>query len=64
MSRNTPRPEDRPLLRELIRIPERVSTSDFVLKLGEAVTPEGAEAALRDYVVTDRLRGNFDEHWT
>ncbi|MEU2891690.1 BREX-2 system ATPase PglY [Streptomyces albidoflavus] len=61
MSRNTPRPEDRPLLRELIRIPERVSTSDFVLKLGEAVTPEGAEAALRDYVVTDRLRGNFDE---
>ncbi|MFJ3591927.1 phage resistance protein [Streptomyces sp. NPDC090231] len=56
-----PRPEDRPLLRELIDIPERVSTSDFVLKLGEAVTAEGAEAALRDYVVTDRLLGNFDE---
>ncbi|MCC3766277.1 phage resistance protein [Streptomyces sp. UNOC14_S4] len=61
MSRNTPRPEDRPLLRELIDIPESVSTSDFVLKLNEAVTPEGAEAALKDYVVTDRLLGNFDE---
>lgn len=61
MSRNTPRPEDQPLLRELIHIPESVSTSDFVLKLNEAVTPDGAEAALKDYVVTDRLLGNFDE---
>lgn len=61
MSRNSPRPEDRPLLRELINIPETVSTSDFVLKLNEAVTPEGARAALKDYVVTDRLLGNFDE---
>lgn len=61
MNRNNPRPEDRPLLRELIDIPESVSTSDFVLKLNEAVTPEGAEAALKDYVVTDRLLGNFDE---
>ncbi|MFD9841070.1 BREX-2 system ATPase PglY [[Kitasatospora] papulosa] len=61
MSRNNSRPEDRPLLRELIDIPESVSTSDFVLKLNEAVTPEGAEAALKDYVVTDRLLGNFDE---
>lgn len=41
MSRNNSRPEDRPLLRELIDIPESVSTSDFVLKLNEAVTPEG-----------------------
>lgn len=61
MSRNTPRPEDRPLLRELIDIPDRVSTSDFVLKLSEAVTPEGAKAALKDYVVTDRLLGNFND---
>ncbi|MFF8386153.1 phage resistance protein [Streptomyces kanasensis] len=61
MSRNNSRPEDRPLLRELIDIPESVSTSDFVLKLNEAVTAEGAEAALKDYVVTDRLLGNFDE---
>ncbi|MFD0427565.1 DUF6079 family protein [Streptomyces zhihengii] len=61
MSRNNSRPEDRPLLRELIDIPESVSTSDFVLKLNEAVSAEGAEAALKDYVVTDRLLGNFDE---
>ncbi|WP_405884339.1 phage resistance protein [Streptomyces sp. NBC_01384] len=61
MSKNNSRPEDRPLLRELIDIPESVSTSDFVLKLNEAVTPEGVEAALKDYVVTDRLLGNFDE---
>ncbi|MCD0452638.1 hypothetical protein LO762_26150 [Actinocorallia sp. API 0066] len=61
MSRGTPRPEDRPLLRELIDIPESVSTSDFVLKLSEAVTPEGAGTALKEYVVTDRLVGNFGE---
>ncbi|MCX4501041.1 BREX-2 system ATPase PglY [Streptomyces anulatus] len=61
MSRNNSRPEDQPLLRELIDIPESVSTSDFVLKLNEAVTPGGVEAALKDYVVTDRLLSNFDE---
>lgn len=61
MSRNPSRLEDRPLLRELINIPESVSTSDFVLKLSEAVTPDGAEAALKEYVVTDRLVGNFGE---
>lgn len=49
-----------PLLRDVIDIKESISTSDFVLNLAEAVTPEGAEAALRDYVVTDRLRDNFD----
>jgi len=38
-----------------------VSTSDFVLKLSEAVTPAGAEAALKEYLVTDRLVGNFGE---
>ncbi|GAA3739320.1 BREX-2 system ATPase PglY [Salinactinospora qingdaonensis] len=50
-----------PLLRDLIDIKESISTSDFVLSLTEAVTPEGAEHALRDYVVTERLRENFDE---
>ncbi|MFE4674491.1 phage resistance protein [Streptomyces sp. NPDC056723] len=60
-SKGKARPEDRPLLRELIDIPERVSTSDYVLKLNEAVTPEGVEGALRDYVVTDRLKANFNE---
>lgn len=48
-----------PLLRELIDIPERTSTSDFVLKLTDGVTD--AEETLREYVITDRLVGNFDE---
>ncbi|MFD6752507.1 BREX-2 system ATPase PglY [Micromonospora gifhornensis] len=48
-----------PLLREFIDIPERTSTSDFVLKLADSVAD--ADATLRDYVITDRLLGNFDE---
>jgi hypothetical protein len=48
-----------PLLREFIDIPERTSTSDFVLKLTDGVT--NAEETLREYVITDRLVGNFDE---
>ncbi|MCK9895423.1 phage resistance protein [Frankia sp. AgB32] len=48
-----------PLLREVIDIPERTSDSDFVLKLTEGVTD--AAATMRDYVLTDRLVGNFDE---
>jgi hypothetical protein len=51
----------RPLLREVMNVPESVSTSDYVLKLAEAVTPEGARKALADYVVTDRLLENYDE---
>ncbi|MDX2760738.1 BREX-2 system ATPase PglY, partial [Streptomyces europaeiscabiei] len=50
-----------PLLRDVIDIKESISTSDFVLQLSEATTPEGAERALRDYVVTERLLENFDE---
>ncbi|MEW1721850.1 phage resistance protein [Streptomyces sp. NPDC093109] len=50
-----------PLLRDVIDIKTSISTSDFVLKLAEAVTEEGAARALRDYVVTDRLLENFDE---
>ena len=50
-----------PLLREVIDIKESISTSDFVLSLAEAVTREGAEAALADYVVTDKLLDNFDD---
>src|SRR4029453_4616644 len=52
-------PDQPPLLRELIDIPERTSTSDFVLKLTEGVSD--AEATLRDYVITDRLVANFDQ---
>jgi hypothetical protein len=50
-----------PLLRDVIDIKTSISTSDFVLKLAEAVTEQGAERALRDYVVTERLLENFDE---
>ncbi|GAA4517923.1 BREX-2 system ATPase PglY [Nonomuraea ferruginea] len=50
-----------PLLKDVIDIKESISTSDFVLRLAEAVTPEGAEHALKDYVVTERLLENFDE---
>jgi len=47
------------LLRDYITIPERTSTSDFVLKLADSVTD--ATATLAEYVITDRLVGNFDE---
>ncbi|MGW5396851.1 BREX-2 system ATPase PglY [Streptomyces sp. NPDC003952] len=50
-----------PLLRDVINIKESISTSDFVLQLSEATTPKGAELALKDYVVTERLLENFDE---
>ncbi|WP_369203610.1 DUF6079 family protein [Streptomyces sp. PU-14G] len=50
-----------PLLRDVIDIKESISTSDFVLQLSEATTPQGAERALHDYVVTERLLENFDE---
>lgn len=49
------------LLRDVIHIKESISTSDFVLQPPEATAPEGAERALRDYVVTERLLENFDE---
>jgi hypothetical protein len=48
-------PSAAPLLRGVIDIPERTSTSDFVLRLADA------ETTMRDYVVTERLVGNFDE---
>ncbi|MFB7393556.1 phage resistance protein [Streptomyces sp. NPDC056191] len=56
-----PTPATAPLLRDVIDIKTSISTSDFVLKLAEAVTDEGSERALRDYVVTERLLENFDE---
>lgn len=56
-----PDQEQRPLLRDVIRIKESISTSDFVLQLAEATTPDGAERALKDYVVTERLLENFDD---
>ena len=51
----------RPLLRELISIPERVSTNDFVLKLSDGITDAQADATIADYVVTLQLAVAFDE---
>ncbi|WP_327066329.1 BREX-2 system ATPase PglY [Kitasatospora sp. NBC_01302] len=56
-----PTPAQPPLLRDVIDIKQSISTSDYVLKLAEAVTDEGAAAALKDYVLTERLLENFDE---
>ncbi|MFD4341530.1 phage resistance protein [Streptomyces anulatus] len=50
-----------PLLRDVFHIKTSISTSDYVLKLAEAVTEDGAADALRNYVVTERLLENFDE---
>ena len=49
------------LLRELIDIPERVQTGDFVLKLSEGVTEAEAAATIRSYVVTPQLATAFDK---
>ncbi len=46
------------LLRDLIKIPERVHKGDFVMSLAEGVTDPGA--TLRHYVVTPQLVRAFD----
>jgi nucleotide-binding universal stress UspA family protein len=51
----------KPLLAELIDIKETISTSDFVQGLVEAVSEDDATQAVRDYVVTERLLGNYDQ---
>lgn len=48
------------LLRDLIDIPERTSADDYVLRLSESVDDHAA-SALKEYVVTDALAGNFDQ---
>ncbi|WP_067565329.1 BREX-2 system ATPase PglY [Nocardia acidivorans] len=53
--------DQRPLLRDLIDIKEHVAGSDYVLTLADAVTEEGSTKAVQDYVLTERLLGNFDE---
>jgi hypothetical protein len=53
--------DTRPLLRDLIHIPERVQTSDFVLKLAEGITEQSAAATIASYVVTPELRARFDD---
>lgn len=53
--------DQRPLLRDLIEIKEHIAGSDYVLTLADAVTEEGSTKAVEDYVLTERLLGNFDE---
>lgn len=48
------------LLRDLIDIPERVQTNDFVLKLSDGVTEEAAASTITNYVVTPQLAKAFD----
>jgi hypothetical protein len=52
-------PNSKPTIGELFDLPEHVGANDFVLKLSEAITRP--EATVKDYVVTDQLRGCFDE---
>lgn len=49
----------RPLIRDLIDIPERVHQGDFVLKLADGL--DHAKATVRDYVVTPQLELCFDD---
>lgn len=49
------------LLRDLIGIPERVQTNDFVLKLADGVSAEQAATTVSTYVVTPELATAFDK---
>jgi len=45
------------MLRDVMTIPERVTDSDFVMRLAEGVSH--AAQTLAEYVVTDSLRADF-----
>ena len=49
------------LLRDLLDIPERAQTNDFVLKLAEGVSDAAAADTIRNYVVTPQLGHAFDD---
>lgn len=51
--------QTRPLIKDLIHIPERVHQGDFVLKLADGL--EHARATVDDYVVTPQLKTCFDD---
>lgn len=53
--------DTRPLFRDLIHIPDRVQTNDFVLKLSEGVTEAAAAETIKNYIVTPQLAQAFDE---
>ncbi|MFC0532816.1 phage resistance protein [Phytohabitans kaempferiae] len=47
------------LMRDVIKIPPRVTDSDFVMRLSEGVAH--ARQTIKDYVVTDSLKKNFTQ---
>jgi hypothetical protein len=49
------------LLRDVISIPERAGTEDYVLKLTEGVGQGRLDATINDYVVTDDIAKAFDD---
>ena len=49
------------LLKDVISIPERAGTEDYVLKLTEGVGQGRLDATIDDYVVTDDLARAFNE---
>jgi hypothetical protein len=47
-------------LRDVIDIPERVGSDDYVLRLTDSTNDDAhIRATLDEYVVTESLRGNF-----
>ncbi|NDL60406.1 DUF6079 family protein [Phytoactinopolyspora mesophila] len=48
------------LLRDVIEIPERAGSEDYVLRLAESTDTAHLEQTLAQYVVTDSLAQNFD----
>lgn len=49
------------LLKELINIPEKVQSGDFVLNLSTGLEPEAIQQTLDQYVVTPQLAKAFDD---
>ena len=49
------------LLKELISIPEKVQSGDFVLNLSTGLEPEAVQQTLDQYVVTPQLAKAFDD---
>ncbi|MGI5154401.1 phage resistance protein [Microbispora sp. CA-102843] len=49
------------LLRDLIEIPERVTSGDYVLTISDGVDERFKDATIRDYVVTEQLSASFDK---
>lgn len=58
----TPPAALRPTLRELLDLPDRLGTQDYVLKLSQAINDP--EATVKSYVVTEPLARCFDEALT